>query len=116
MADANIDPTSFTTTKKFYDDQNFPYGIDRSGDFTIKQAQRLVLCGQAYKALADGSRVPQTADEENFVRFCQGAKAAESADELLWQHYLKVINKPKYYHGVGLTGSVSSYDYSDDDD
>jgi len=29
---------SFSSDKKFYDDQNFPYGFQRSGYFTVMEA------------------------------------------------------------------------------
>ncbi|WP_421868304.1 DUF413 domain-containing protein [Motiliproteus sp.] len=99
---------SFTTSTRFYDTEHFPYGIDRSGEFTVKQASLLMERGVAYQELAGGKRRPQSAMENDFVLFCQGQKEAESEDEKLWQRYLKVINKPNYYLGVGLSANSSS--------
>lgn len=93
---------NFVTDGWFHDDENFPYGFDRSGEFTCRQVELLTRRGRAYQALAAGTRQPLSETEKQFVSFCQGAKALETEDELTWERYLKAINRPNYYHSVGL--------------
>lgn len=98
----NATVTSFATNRKFYDDSNFPYGFDRSGEFTVKQAQLLTERGCAYHDLANGSRTPSTDEEKKFVEFTQGVRMAETDDERTWSRYITVLSKSQKYYGVGL--------------
>jgi uncharacterized protein YifE (UPF0438 family) len=110
--------TSFATSRKFYDDANFPYGFDRSGEFTVKQVQMLTERGCAYQELANGTRAPVTDEEHQFVEFSQGIRMAETDDERTWSRYISVLSKSQKYYGVGLnidTGS-SRESYSQDVD
>lgn len=75
---------SFDSNRKFYGDDYFPYGIDRSGEFSREQANLLIRHGWAYRALAEGSRLPVTPEEEAFVSVCQGEQAAETTHEKVW--------------------------------
>lgn len=94
--------SSFASNRKFYDDQNFPYGFNRSGEFTLSQADRLQTHGYAYQELAAGKREPQTAEEKDFVRFCLGDRQPETEHERTWNKYISLINRPRHYHSVGL--------------
>ncbi len=69
----------------FYGDEHFPYGIERSGEFTREQAKLLVQHGCAYQALAEGSRAPVTREEELFIAVCRGERPAQSVHEKAWQ-------------------------------
>src|SRR5690606_17364200 len=80
----NSQAQSFACQKKFFDDRNYPHGFQRSGDFTRTQAQLLESKGVAMKALHEGSRQPQTAEEEHFVAVCQGKESATTDIEKTW--------------------------------
>lgn len=51
---------SFSVTRRFFDDKNYPRGFSRHGDYTIKESQVLEQYGQAFKALDSGERKPAT--------------------------------------------------------
>lgn len=95
---------SFKTVKTFADKVHFPYGFSRSGDFTSKQANLLERHGQAYKSLEDGSRQPETEEERNFVKFCQGERPAESEHEKVWARYRSQSVGKSFY--VSMAGAV----------
>ena len=54
---------SFSVTRRFFDDKNYPRGFARHGDYTIKEAQVLEQHGQAFRALDAGERKPATKEE-----------------------------------------------------
>lgn len=110
--------------RKFWGSKHFPHGIARSGEFTIEQARLLEAHGHAYEELANGVRSPVSAVEKNFVAFCSGKKAAESAHEKAWQRYLEKTSRVRHYYslngvgkmsdvGGGSSGSSESFDMDD---
>ncbi len=100
---ANI--PSFDSNRKFYGDGYFPYGIDRSGEFTREQANLLIEHGWAYQALAEGSRAPATKEEEAFVAVCRGEQAPATAHEKLWMLFCSKTSAPKAMVSSALVGS-----------
>lgn len=60
---------SFSVTRRFFDDKNYPRGFARHGDYTIRESQTLEQYGQAFKALDLGERVPVTEEEKSFRCF-----------------------------------------------
>jgi uncharacterized protein YifE (UPF0438 family) len=90
------DIASFYSDRPFYGDSYFPYGIDRSGEFTYQQVALLKNHGWAYQGLAEGSREPLTLEEERFVAVCQGIHPPESAHEKVWVLYLKKTSTPPF--------------------
>lgn len=89
------DIASFSSNRKFYDDARFPYGIDRSGEFTRQHANLLLNHGWAYLALAEGSRAPATPEEKAFVLVCHGEREAVTEHQVVWQLYSAKISAPK---------------------
>lgn len=77
----------FYSNRKFYGDKYFRYGINRSGEFTIQQAELLMNHGWAYQALADGTRKPDSKEEQRFVAVCEGRKPAKTDHEKVWVLY-----------------------------
>ncbi|MGZ9898051.1 MaoP family protein [Shewanella gaetbuli] len=92
---------SFVSTKRFFDDVNFPKGFKRCGDFTNKEAELLEQHGHALKALMEGSQLPGTPDEDQFVKVSQGALAPSTTLELLWAKYTKLAKGKPFYAVVG---------------
>lgn len=97
--------SSFQVERKFWDDEHFPYGFARSGDFTLEQAMLMETYGLAYIALARGERTPKSKQEKDFVAFCQGKKAAENAHEKTWRCYSEKINRPIKRYSLAATAS-----------
>ena len=102
--------TSFATNRKFYDDDHFPYGFDRSGEFTCRQATLLTERGYAYQELAAGRRKALTEQEKSFVRYCLGDKCAETEDEAVWGRYVALTRQIRRFYGVGINSHVIEQD------
>ncbi|WP_210396256.1 DUF413 domain-containing protein [Motiliproteus sediminis] len=119
MATAQQQFSSFFSDRKFRDDDNFPYGFDRSGEFTPAQSAALVAHGWAMKQLATGERAPVTEEEHTFVAFCRGAHPAATVYEKAWERYTRVCQKDKHFYTVGdsrpATNSGDDFDDFDDD-
>ncbi len=102
---------SFASRKKFVDDDNFPYGFQRSGEFTTHQAVLLRDHGCAFKALYQGLQQPETDEEKAFV-VCFGTGATPvSPHEKTWARYLRGCESRNHYISMGM----SPTDYSADD-
>ena len=106
---------SFSVTRRFFDDKNYPRGFSRHGDYKIKESQVLEQYGQAFKALDSGERKPTTKEEKEFVAFCRGERVPETFFEKTWNKYRTRINTTKRVYT--LSGDVSeaasgSEDYS----
>lgn len=113
----NSQVQSFACQKKFFDDRNYPHGFQRSGDFTRAQAQLLETKGVAMKALHEGSRQPQTAEEERFVAMCQGKEQPLSDIEKTWSLYLNSLRRKQIYFtasSAAVEGSGSDSIDTDD--
>ena len=101
----DIMAASFSVTRRFFDDKNYPRGFSRHGDYTIKESQVLEQYGQAFKALDSGERKPATKEEKEFVAFCRGERAPETFFEKTWNKYRTRINTTKRVYT--LSGDVS---------
>ena len=78
---------SFSVTRRYFDDKNYPRGFARHGDYTIREAQVLEQYGQACLALETGERKAATAEEKRFVAVMKGDEIAESIIEKAWLKY-----------------------------
>lgn len=103
---------SFIASKKFFDDQHFPKGFSRHGDFTIKEADILEKYGRTFQQLATGVLKPKTQIEKKFVQVVDGRKEPENEYEKAWIKYLNLINKAKKFHT--LSGGKPQIDNVDD--
>lgn len=108
---------SFASDKKFFDARNYPQGFQRSGDFTRNQAQLLEAKGLAMKALHEGAREPQTAEEKQFVAVCLGQATPSTDVEKTWVSYLNALKKKQIYFTASSAAVESGgSDSSDSDD
>lgn len=103
---------SFSVTRRFFDDKNYPRGFSRHGDYTIRESQHLEQFGQACLALEVGERQPATPEEEQFVAVVKGERAAETALEKVWLKYRNLTSKTKRIYT--LSGDVSGDSIGDD--
>ena len=72
-------PISFISERPFHGEKrHFPYGLGRSGEFSVRQSELLQNHGWAYLELAQGIREPTTNEEERFVEVFSGELAAHS--------------------------------------
>lgn len=87
---------SFFSDKKFTDKKLFPYGISRSGDFSLAQTLLLEQHGYTYRELQQGLREPINEEEAAFVEVFKKNKEASTPHELVWRRFLdKSQNKIK---------------------
>lgn len=104
---------SFSVTRRFFDDKNYPRGFSRHGDYTIRESQILEQYGQAFRALDLGERAPATKEEKAFVEFCQGKRPAETPFEKAWDKYRSRISHSKRVYTLsGVVGSDNMEDFS----
>lgn len=109
---ANI--PSFYSNRRFYGDERYPYGLDRSGEFTREQAALLIQHGCAYQALANGERPPVTDEEVAFIEFCQGGREPQSNHEKAWKTYCDKVAAPKPTFSYSLdTGKQNSDEFNE---
>lgn len=112
-----MDYLVFKSTSRFYDDVNFPYGLDRAGLFTRSEVEILHGCGRVLKALWDGSQPPIGKDQERFVSVCAGQALAESSVEKAWLKYLNAIGSKKmpvsFYAEAEQSSSADSLEDAD---
>lgn len=104
---------SFSVTRRFFDDKNYPRGFARHGDYTIRESQTLEQFGQACLALETGERKPATAEEKQFVAVVKGEREAETTLEKVWIKYRSLTSKSKRIYT--LSGDVSADAGSSDD-
>jgi uncharacterized protein YifE (UPF0438 family) len=87
--------SSFSSSRKFYGDDYFPYGISRCGEFTNQQVDLLTSHGWAYLELAEGLRSPETPEEEAFILSCRGEREAVTEHEKVWALFCEKVSRPK---------------------
>ena len=91
------DYSSFQSDRTFFARQQFPYGLERCGEFTRQKVQLLMAHGYAYEALDKATREPENDEERAFVSFCRGDKQAEGKHELVWKSFRAATSKPIIY-------------------
>lgn len=106
---------SFSVTRRFFDDKNYPRGFSRHGDYTIRESQTLEQFGQACLALETGEREPVTAEEKQFVAVVNGVQVPETFLEKVWIKYRTLTSKTKRIYTLSgdVSGDVGSSDDSE---
>jgi len=122
MSDA-FSPEGFTVFKPFNDSRNYPYGLERSGDYSIREASLLRRLGETFRRLEVGEHSPANEVEVQFVKMIRGEKEASTDCEKLWLKYrAKVEGKSRagfsftssYYYAKGAQHFHSDDDFSSD--
>lgn len=96
---------SFSVTRRFFDDKNYPRGFARHGDYTIRESQLLEQYGQACAELESEERKAKSAEEKQFVAVMKGERQAETSLEKAWVKYRTLTSKTKRIYT--LSGDVS---------
>lgn len=113
----------FRVIKPFVDSRNYPYGLERSGDYSIREAQQLRQLGETFRRLEVGELEPSNEVETQFVKMTRGEKEATSDSEKLWLKYrAKVEGKSRagfsftssYYYAKGSQTVAPDDDFSAD--
>ncbi|WP_143247478.1 DUF413 domain-containing protein [Agaribacterium haliotis] len=108
-------PASFHSSRKFYANDHYPYGLARSGDYNSKQSALLENCGQAYAELSSGKRKPVNDEEQRFVLVCKGELCAESEHELAWLRFCQKTDTRLSISAFGSQGKQQAPSNSDND-
>ncbi len=102
----------FYLSRRFFDDQNFPYGFSRSGDFTVAEVKHLEQYGMLFKALTEGNVLNPSDEDSHFLQVISGEIQAETVAEKAWLKYLKRCNRTPVWL---TTRRIGSFDQEDDD-
>ena len=111
--------------KRLYDRERFPYGIARSGDFSIEEATFLEKRGAFYKALFDGQISNPNEDDVRIINIALGKVEAKSFEEKAWQKYINYKGRAmislselslEIAESVEAKGSLKGLGASEDDD
>jgi uncharacterized protein YifE (UPF0438 family) len=107
---------SFSSNRKFFAADFFPYGLARSGEFTRSQVDLLEAHGYAYQSLEDGSRSAESAEEERFVSVCRGEVEPESCHEKVWRRFCQKTRSTKALisPALFLSSSLGDEEYIDE--
>ena len=116
MTTKDLSREAFQTSRKFYDDKNYPRGMSRSGDYSIAEVTILEKYGVALSAIATGTIAAITDEEIQFKAVCQGELAPTTAIEKTWLKYQNKILSPKQFHTLFGRNKVDTTDVDTDSD
>ncbi|TQV77406.1 DUF413 domain-containing protein [Aliikangiella marina] len=74
-------------SRRFYDDERFPYGFSKSGCFTVSESESLESMGAYFKALEEGLLTDLNEDDMRVIKVLRGEVEASSFDEKTWLKY-----------------------------
>lgn len=89
----NLEVEGFQPSRLFFDDDNFPHGFNKCGDFTVRESDLLVKFGSIMRDLHTGKCQPDNPAQARFIDICQGKNTAESPLEKVWLKYLDLIKR-----------------------
>lgn len=87
-------------SKRFLDNQNYPRGFRKCGDYSIAEADILTTLGTVLVGLSKGELAPETEEEKRFLLVLKGDKLPESKVEKTWLKYCKLTNSPRRFYTV----------------
>lgn len=103
---------------KFFDNKHFARGFNRSGEFTISEAQILENFGKTMQGLLEGKLLPEDTDEHEFISaFQEGGEQVRNRYADCWKKYLNKTQRKRTYTLCSTVKSTgSSYDDDADSD
>lgn len=84
-------------TIAFTDYKHYPHGFRRSGDYSIKEAERLERFGHLFQQLQTGEKKPVGNEEKEFLKQLTGKSPVTAPEVLAWNKYQKKISESKQY-------------------
>ncbi len=104
----------------FWGADYYPYGLDRSGEFTRQQVELLKAHGYAYEGLARGDREASNAEEAAFVEVFRNGRPPQTHHEKLWQRFVEgssrrneIISTSSAWLSASVGASLEMNDLSD---
>ncbi|MCF7981724.1 MAG: DUF413 domain-containing protein [Pseudomonadales bacterium] len=98
-----MEPLAIEPSGIFYDNERFPIGFRRCGEFTIAEAELLHNYGNSLIALESGERAPMTRDEKHFVAVCKGEEPVTTELERVWKKYRSVTARSRLVSAFGAS-------------
>ena len=102
----------FYINKQFRDDDKFPYGISRSGDFSIEESEFLIQHGSLYKALFENLLLDPNKNEKRMIKIYKGKVEASTFEEKTWLKYMNYKKRSPIW--LCDEDKVSHDDFEDD--
>jgi hypothetical protein len=84
--------------RRFYDNNAFPRGFGKSGNFTIAEDDILSSYGQTLLALELGDIIPVNTEEKHFLKVLKNPGKAKSKIEQTWLKYIQLARGRKVFH------------------
>lgn len=92
-------------TIAYTDYKNYPHGFRRSGDYSIKEAERIEKFGHLLQQLASAQKKPTNAQEKSYVAQLSGKAEVTDPEVAAWIKYQKKISESKQYFPLCSTPS-----------
>ncbi|GGA69685.1 hypothetical protein GCM10011369_09180 [Neiella marina] len=86
--------------KAYYDFVKFPRGFNKTGDFTLKEADLLTLFGHTLVSLEQKQLEPMGSEELHFVEVISGLTEPQTLLEKVWLKYIKLARCHRAFHGL----------------
>lgn len=99
---------AFVSQRQFYDDQNFPRGFSRSGNFTLLEASILEQHGVVLQGLYNKTLAPQNDIQEHFLAIISGGHEPSNPIERAWLKYLKLTTCKAKFHTLFGRSKISN--------
>lgn len=77
----------FASNRVFYDNRHYPRGFQRSGEFTLRQADLLSRHGALLKDLTEGRLAPTNEAQEALLAVVRSEREAQTELEKVWLKY-----------------------------
>ncbi|WP_105172094.1 DUF413 domain-containing protein [Pseudoalteromonas sp. T1lg24] len=84
----------------FYASDTFPYGLSRSGYFSIGESEELIKYGDTLYGLHNGLLSPENAEEAMFVAELNSDETATLDAVKLWKKFLLAITKSNSFNSL----------------
>lgn len=105
-----VQTRDYWLTKKFSDPKRYPYGIGRSGDFTISQSQQLEQHGAFINALLNDAVADPNEDDIQLKQAIAGGNANFSPLSQVWLKYVST-----HHEKISVSSSAKVIDSDDDE-
>ncbi len=99
---------AFVSQRQFYDDQNFPRGFSRSGNFTLLEASILEQHGVVLKGLYNKTLEPQNEMQKQFLAVVNASAEPSNPIERAWLKYLKLTTCKTKFHTLFGRSKIST--------
>lgn len=107
--------SDFSCKRAFFDTKHYPRGFNRSGDFSMKEAQLLSNHGVLLNELTLGKVAPSNPAQERLLKVLQGELPADNLLEKVWVKYLEKTTRPSIRYSCSAPASEGG-DYSSSDE